>query len=166
MEWSVNDSGPRFTVSFLDNDGKLKLSKLVTDNIENSIPDISVSRDEQPGRIIVELDGVTSFAHVVRSDDKWWIHFQGRIYVTNMHEPGSKNSSLSEGSLSAPMPGTILDVLVKSGQRVRQGQTLLVMEAMKMEHRIQAPKAGEVIAVHFETGDRVDMGANLVEIGE
>ena len=166
MEWSVNDSGPRFTVSFLDNDGKLKLSKLVTDNIENSIPDISVSRDEQPGRIIVELDGVNSFAHVVRSDDKWWIHFQGRIYVTNMHEPGSKNSSLSEGSLSAPMPGTILDVLVKSGQRVRQGQTLLVMEAMKMEHRIQAPKAGEVIAVHFETGDRVDMGANLVEIGE
>ena len=166
MEWSVNDSGPRFTVSFLDNDGKLKLSKLVTDNIENSIPDISVSRDEQPGRIIVELDGVTSFAHVVRSNDKWWIHFQGRIYVTNMHEPGSKNSSLSEGSLSAPMPGTILDVLVKSGQRVRQGQTLLVMEAMKMEHRIQAPKAGEVIAVHFETGDRVDMGANLVEIGE
>ena len=166
MEWSVNDSGPRFTVSFLDNDGKLKLSKLVTDNIENSIPDISVSRDEQPGRIIVELDGVTSFAHVVRSDDKWWIQFQGRIYVTNMHEPGSKNSSLSEGSLSAPMPGTILDVLVKSGQRVRQGQTLLVMEAMKMEHRIQAPKAGEVIAVHFETGDRVDMGANLVEIGE
>ena len=166
MEWSVNDSGRRFTVSFLDNDGKLKLSKLVTDNIEYSIPDISVSRDEQPGRIIVELDGVTSFAHVVRSNSKWWIHFQGRIYVTNMHEPGSKNSSLSEGSLSAPMPGTILDVLVKSGQRVRQGQTLLVMEAMKMEHRIQAPKAGEVIAVHFETGDRVDMGANLVEIGE
>lgn len=166
MEWSVNDSGPRFTVSFLDNDGKLKPSKLVIDNIENSIPDISISRDEQPGRIIVELDGVTSFAHVIRSDDKWWIHFQGRIYVTNMHEPGSKNSSLSEGSLSAPMPGTILDVLVKSGQRVRQGQTLLVMEAMKMEHRIQAPKAGEVIAVHFETGDRVDMGANLVEIGE
>ena len=166
MEWSVNDSGPRFTVSFLDNNGKLKPSKLVTDNIENPIPDISVSRDEQPGRIIVELDGVNSFAHVVRSDNKWWIHFQGRIYVTNMHEPGSKNSSLSEGSLSAPMPGTILDVLVKSGQRVRQGQTLLVMEAMKMEHRIQAPKAGEVIAVHFETGDRVDMGANLVEIGE
>ena len=166
MEWSVNDSGPRFTVSFLDNDGKLKPSKLIRDNIENSIPDISVCRDEQPGRIIVELDGVTSFAHVVRSNDKWWIHFQGRIYVTNMHEPGSKNSSLSEGSLSAPMPGTILDVLVKSGQRVRQGQTLLVMEAMKMEHRIQAPKAGEVIAVHFETGDRVDMGANLVEIGE
>jgi biotin carboxyl carrier protein len=40
------------------------------------------------------------------------------------------------------------------------------MEAMKMEHRIQAPKAGEVTVVHFQKGDRVDMGQNLVEIGE
>jgi len=42
----------------------------------------------------------------------------------------------------------------------------LVMEAMKMEHRIQAPRAGEVTAVYFQTGERVDMGANLVEIGD
>ena len=166
MEWSLDNSDSRFSATFSNNDGKLKLSKLIKDDIENSTPDISVSRDKQPGRIIVELDGVPSLAHVIRSNDKWWIHFQGRIYVTNMHEPGSQSSSLSEGSLSAPMPGTILDVLVKSGQRVRQGQTLLVMEAMKMEHRIQAPRAGEVVAVHFETGDRVEMGANLVEIGE
>jgi biotin carboxyl carrier protein len=40
------------------------------------------------------------------------------------------------------------------------------MEAMKMEHRIQAPKAGEVTAIHFQTGERVDMGQNLVEISE
>jgi biotin carboxyl carrier protein len=40
------------------------------------------------------------------------------------------------------------------------------MEAMKMEHRIQAPRAGEVIAVNFATGDRVDMGDTLVELGE
>ncbi|DAC62471.1 MAG: biotin/lipoyl-binding protein [Candidatus Thalassarchaeaceae archaeon] len=166
MEWSIDNSGSRYIASFSETDGKLKLSKIVSDNNEQLIPDISISRDEKPGRILVELEGVTSFAHVIRSDDKWWIHFQGHIYVTNMHEPGSKDSSLSEGSLSAPMPGTILDVLVKSGQRVRQGQTLLIMEAMKMEHRIQAPKAGEVTVVHFQKGDRVDMGQNLVEIGE
>jgi biotin carboxyl carrier protein len=64
------------------------------------------------------------------------------------------------------MPGTILDVMVKKGQRVREGQTLLVMEAMKMEHRIQAPRAGEVTEVYFQTGERVDMGANLVEISD
>ena len=42
----------------------------------------------------------------------------------------------------------------------------MVMEAMKMEHRIQAPKAGEVISVNFAEGDRVDMGATLVELGD
>jgi 3-methylcrotonyl-CoA carboxylase alpha subunit len=166
MEWSIGNSGSRYIASFSETGGVLKLSKLITDNTEQLIPDISISRDEKPGRIIVELDGVSSFAHIVRSDDQWWIHFQGHIYVTNMYEPGSKDTSLSEGSLSAPMPGTILDVLVKSGQRVRQGQTLLIMEAMKMEHRIKAPKAGEVTIVHFQKGDRVDMGQNLVEIGE
>ena len=166
MEWSIGNSSPRYVASFSEKDGKLQLSKLVIDGNEKSILDISVSRDEQPGRVLVELDGVTSFAHIIRSGDQWWIHFQGRIYVTNMHEPGSKDTSLSEGSLSAPMPGTILDVLVKPGQRVRQGQTLLVMEAMKMEHRIQAPKAGEVTAIHFQVGERVDMGQNLVEISE
>ena len=64
------------------------------------------------------------------------------------------------------MPGTILEVHVKEGQRVREGQTLLVMEAMKMEHRIQAPKAGEIVSLNFSQGDRVDMGATLVELGD
>ena len=64
------------------------------------------------------------------------------------------------------MPGTILEVHVKEGQRVREEQTLLVMEAMKMEHRIQAPKAGEVVKLNFSEGDRVDMGATLVELGD
>ena len=166
MEWSIGNSGPRYVATFSDNDGILKLSKLVSNDVEKSISNISISRDEEPGRVLVELDGVISLAHVVRSGDQWWIHFQGRIHVVSMHEPGSKETSSSEGSLSAPMPGTILDVLVKPGQRVRQGQTLLVMEAMKMEHRIQAPKAGEVTAIYFQTGERVDMGQNLVEIGE
>jgi len=49
---------------------------------------------------------------------------------------------------------------------VRKGQTLVVLEAMKMEHRIQAPKAGEVTNLHFSEGDRVDMGEILVEIGD
>ena len=64
------------------------------------------------------------------------------------------------------MPGTVLEIHVKEGQRVRKGQTLVVLEAMKMEHRIQAPKAGEVTNLHFSEGDRVDMGEILVQIGD
>ena len=166
MEWSLDNSNSRYTVNFSEKDGLLSLSQLISDGQEIDSPNISFSKDQQHGRILVELDGVKSYAHVSRNDDEWWIHFQGRIYVINMYEPGSQDSSISEGSLSAPMPGTILDVMVKTGQRVREGQTLLVMEAMKMEHRIQAPRAGEVTSVYFQKGDRVDMGANLVEIGD
>ena len=166
MEWSIGNSGSRYKVNFSEKEELLSLSKLIFEGEEINFDEISLSKDHQSGRILVELGGVRSFAHVSRCGDEWWIHFQGRIYVTNMHEPGSQDSSLSEGSLSAPMPGTILDVMVKKGQRVREGQTLLVMEAMKMEHRIQAPRAGEVTSVYFKKGDRVDMGANLVEIGE
>ena len=166
MEWSIGNSGSRYKVNFSEKEELLSLSKLIFEGEEINFDEISLSKDQQSGRILVELGGVRSFAHVSRCGDEWWIHFQGRIYVTNMHEPGSQDSSLSEGSLSAPMPGTILDVMVKKGQRVREGQTLLVMEAMKMEHRIQAPRAGEVTSVYFQKGDRVDMGANLVEIGE
>lgn len=166
MEWSIGNSGSRYKVNFSEKEELLSLTKLISEDKEINFDDISMSRDQQAGRILVYLDGKRSFAHVSRCDDEWWIHFQGRIYVINMHEPGSPDSSLSEGSLSAPMPGTILDVMVKTGQRVREGQTLLVMEAMKMEHRIQAPRAGEVTSVYFHKGDRVDMGANLVEIGD
>ena len=90
----------------------------------------------------------------------------GRTHVVRMHESGSSEAESVQGGMSAPMPGTILEILVKQGQRVREGQTLLVMEAMKMEHRIQAPRAGEVTRLHYSVGDRVDMGTTLVEIGD
>ena len=98
-------------------------------------------------------------------EGKWWIHLEGEVYVVNEVEKGGKTSE-SAGGLSAPMPGTILEVMVKEGQRVREGQPLMTMEAMKMEHRILAPKSGEVISVNFNQGDRVDMGATLVELGD
>ena len=91
---------------------------------------------------------------------------EGEVYIVNEVEKGSKSSDRSAGGLSAPMPGTILEVMVKEGQRVREGQPLMTMEAMKMEHRILAPKSGEVTSINFNQGDRVDMGATLVELGD
>ena len=64
------------------------------------------------------------------------------------------------------MPGTIIEILVKKGQKVRKGQSLMVMEAMKMEHKIQSPKDGEVISISNEVGQKVDMGTVLVEIAD
>ena len=93
------------------------------------------------------------------------MHIDGRAHEVTLHEQGS-NSSADEGSLKAPMPGTVLQVLAKAGQRVREGQHLMTLEAMKMEHKVVAPKAGEITKVNYSEGERVDMGSTLVEIAE
>ena len=67
--------------------------------------------------------------------------------------------------VSAPMPGTILKVNVTQGQAVKEGEVLCVLEAMKMENEILAPKAGTVTQVLASKGSSVDTGAPLVVVG-
>ena len=62
------------------------------------------------------------------------------------------------------MPGSIVDISVKQGDLIKEGDVLLVLEAMKMENEITAPRSGTVRAVHVKVGDNVDSGDLLVEI--
>lgn len=65
-------------------------------------------------------------------------------------------------SVTAPMPGTILDVLVTVGAPVQAGQTVVLLEAMKMENELVAPCAGTVASIQVKKGDAVDTDAVLV----
>jgi 3-methylcrotonyl-CoA carboxylase alpha subunit len=76
---------------------------------------------------------------------------------------GDDTQSEKSGGFVAPMNGTIVQVLVEPGQLVKAGDTLLIMEAMKMEHAIQADTDGEVTEVYYQTGDLVDGGASLLQ---
>ena len=67
--------------------------------------------------------------------------------------------------VSAPMPGTILKVLVSNGQAVSEGDAVIVLEAMKMENEITAPVSGTVTSVLVSQGDSVDVGKVLLTIG-
>ena len=68
------------------------------------------------------------------------------------------------GGLSAPMPGKVVRLMVAAGEQVNRGQTLMVLEAMKMEHAITAPGDGRVSVMFFAEGDQVDEGAELLQL--
>jgi len=71
----------------------------------------------------------------------------------------------TDGRVAAPIPGKILSVDVKSGSEVKKGDTLLVVESMKIENPIFAPCDGRITDVHVKTGDHVRTGDPLVAIG-
>lgn len=116
------------------------------------------------GRLNLTLrDGRTCLAHAAKVGDVWWVHLNGRTYKWERIEPGSSGAE-DEGGLVAPMPGKVLEVLVAQGDVVEAGTPLMVLEAMKMEHRIVAAADGTVVAVHYEAGDQVAQGAVLLDL--
>lgn len=68
-------------------------------------------------------------------------------------------------AVNSPMPGTVLEISVKVGDTVKSGDTLVVLEAMKMENAIVAPKDAKVVAVHVTKGQSVESGTALVSLG-
>ena len=91
--------------------------------------------------------------------------FNGIDLAIEKVKRGKKKSSDGDGGgMTSPMPGKILKINVSQGQEVKKGDSLLVMEAMKMEHTIKADKDGLVKTLFFGEGDQVDGGVDLVEI--
>lgn len=78
---------------------------------------------------------------------------------------GPRQGGAGEGTVSSPMPGRVLKVLVAEGDAVESGTPLVVVEAMKMENELAATRGGTVQKVHVTPGQNVESGARLVEIG-
>lgn len=79
--------------------------------------------------------------------------------------PAKPAGPVAGTKLSSPMPGNILDVVVKVGDAVKKGQKLIVLEAMKMENDINAPCDGTVASIDVRKGDTVNTGDTLAVIG-
>ena len=76
--------------------------------------------------------------------------------------PAAPAGAAGAVSVTAPMPGNILDVKVKAGDSVKAGDTLLILEAMKMENEISAPQDGTIASVNVRKGDVVNSGDLLI----
>jgi len=84
--------------------------------------------------------------------------------VASSSSGGSKSSGGGAGAVKSPLPGIIIDVLVNVGDEVQKGQTVVMLEAMKMENAINAPAAGKVTSVSVNKGDSVLEGVTLITI--
>jgi acetyl/propionyl-CoA carboxylase alpha subunit len=90
----------------------------------------------------------------------------GEKYALAIVDPraATGDDAVAEGELVARLPGLVVQVAVQAGDAVEAGQVLLVIEAMKMEHAITAPRAGTVRAIDCAVGERVEEGRVLVEL--
>jgi len=115
----------------------------------------------------VSVDGVTEEVLVETLDE---ILVNGNSHqpsgdkVKNSSSSASRPKPLHEGCVTTAMPGTIIDIKVAVGDKVSAGDGVVVIEAMKMENEIQAPKAGTVTSVHIAKGDSVSPNETLIEI--
>jgi len=98
-------------------------------------------------------------------DSSWWLAAGAEIAVVDARLQGRGGTSArSSGDLLAPMHGRVTQVLVAPGHAVEAGALLIVIEAMKMEHQLRAPRAGTVGSLHARPGDQVAARQCLVEL--
>ena len=128
-------------------------------------------------RLDVEVDGIRARYRVAGEPDsaaaaaatttgrRIWVD-DGRSTIALVAHPRfvTPGAPTQGSGLVAPMPGVVLEVRVAPGDAVASGDTLLVLEAMKMEHHVKAAEAGTVIAVHVTAGDHVANGAQLIDM--
>ena len=102
--------------------------------------------------------------HAVAEGDRVHVFWRGRAYVLHKPSGTAARAAAPAGTLEAPMPGRVVQVMVAAGDNVTKGQPLLILEAMKMENVVRAPRDGRVRVVAVEAGARVAAGHKLVDI--
>jgi biotin carboxyl carrier protein len=118
------------------------------------------------GRLELLIDGERVIAYVSSDNAKRWVTVDGQTFVLTKSSGARKSgpSHHAAGELTAPMPGLVRAVNISEGDAVTKGQTLMVLEAMKMEIRIQAPMDGIVKSLIVKAGQTVEREQILVKM--
>lgn len=118
-----------------------------------------------PGEYIVREGDRVSRVWAVTSGSVTWVFHDGVTYEVAEAASGRARGVAAAGSLTAPMPATVVEVKVAAGDTVTRGDILIVLEAMKMELPVRAPADGRVTAVHCQAGQLVQPDTSLIDIG-
>lgn len=119
--------------------------------------------------LVLDFQGRKVRVPALKHAGRLWFHWQGQTHVLEVPTAGRRTSSekvsAHPGVIKAPMPGKVTRVMVQLGAKVQKGQTLIVMEAMKMEYTLAADQDGQVTQVAVQAGAQVGLGDVLVQVG-
>jgi len=129
----------------------------------------------EDGTLSLLIDHRSLEAIVDERDEAWEVLLHGELYTVQVQDERAYRLAQARGQLSdaseavvirSPMPGLILDVLVEEGAHIKKGQTVVILESMKMENELRAARDGLVTRVHVSKGDSVEKDQELVAIGD
>jgi biotin carboxyl carrier protein len=106
-------------------------------------------------------------AHVIANGDTTWVFIDGETFTVDIESAERarpRRGAAGNEGLAAPMPATVIKVLIDPGAEVHRGDVLLLLEAMKMELPVRAPRDGRVKALHCRPGELVQPGTPLVDL--
>jgi biotin carboxyl carrier protein len=119
------------------------------------------------------LDGKSYEAFVYQGEEDWEVLIRGRQYQVNIEDEREKRLKASAGGgsmeggefhLKAPMPGLVVAVLMEEGQEVKKGQVMLILESMKMQNELKAPRDGTMGRVRVKAGESVEQKQTLLSV--
>ena len=142
------------------------------------IADESAVAGESPRRVAIaetsgsaqwisaRIETVRHCARCLREGSRLHLWLEAAHHEFQVEDPRTRvfDAAVGTGGLTTPLPGVVAAVNVEVGQSVRAGETLMVIEAMKMEHGITAPFDGRVTSIHFAPGERVPEGSELLSL--
>ena len=133
--------------------------------LDDKTIDIEIIQSKD-GKLDLLIDGQRITAYVSTDNAKRWVTVNGQTFILTKSS-GTKRKSAGHdhaSELAAPMPGLVRAVPVSEGDIVTKGQTLLLLEAMKMEIRVQAPRDGKVMKLLVKQGQTVEHEQVLIEV--
>ena len=147
-------------------------------NKDGDAYEVALNGKSQRTQVIVTCDGAVTLivdgkplrAHVVRDGARSLVSIAGLPYEFN-HEPPKLSRTRQRGAgggfepeILSPMPGKILEIKVAEGETAEAGQTLILLEAMKMENALTAEGSARITKIHVFDGDLVELGQVLIEL--
>jgi len=167
--WRLGAPAPR-QLTLQHGEERRTLRAVATDDgwrIHDDATDATLLADGRlhAGRLQATLDAQRLQADAVFAETRLHLFVDGQAQLFELHDPVSEADQplADSGGLTAPMPGRVVALLVAPGTQVTRGTPLLVLEAMKMEHTLQAPADGTVRGYRVREGDLVGDGVALLE---